>query len=88
MNKALQVQTRWQVFFVRILLLKQIRLSFSVLLQIFHKFQWSEISGFEFNTYVQKLMKDKKIQIYQAPVRDEIIVKMKIPGPTNSENRD
>lgn len=38
-----------------------------------------EISGFEFNTYVQKLMKDKKIQIYQAPVRDEIIVKMKIP---------
>ena len=38
-----------------------------------------EISGFEFNTFVQNLMKNKKIQVYQAPVRDEIIIKMKIP---------
>lgn len=38
-----------------------------------------KLTDFEFNQFVQNLQKDKKFSVSQAPVRDEIIVKMKIP---------
>ena len=38
-----------------------------------------ELTDFEFNQFVQNLQKDKKFSVSQASVRDEIIVKMKIP---------
>lgn len=38
-----------------------------------------ELTEFEFNQFVQDLQKKKKIIVYQAPVRDEVIIKMEIP---------
>ena len=38
-----------------------------------------EMSAFDFNMFVQSLLSDKKIQISQASIRDEVIVVMKLP---------
>lgn len=38
-----------------------------------------EVTDFEFNTIVQNLIKEKKIQVTPAPIRDEVIIKMRIP---------
>ena len=39
----------------------------------------SQLTDFEYNTYVQNLVKDKNITIAPSSIRDEIVITMKIP---------